>query len=379
MKILYIAPLPPPINGHSLVSKVLYDELSCHHEVEVVNLSKNSFVQGVDSFGRVLEVLSLLKETWSKKKRVDAVYLTISESLAGNLKDLLIYLLCSDKLSQMYIHLHGGSIKRLLWDQHKFLFLLNRLFIKRLGGIIISGKSHLEIFPFVNRSRVHIVPNFAPEYMFVPMDKVREKFSNLQPLRVLYLSNFIDDKGYNELLHAYLALDDEAKSRVVIDFAGRFELKIQEQTFLKKIAGQEGLRYHGLVDDETKCKLFSQAHVFCLPTSFLEGQPISILEAYASGCVVLTTGQSGILDIFTDQTNGYQVERSASSIERALREILVDQSKLLSFALNNVTLAGKKYRTVAYNTSLRSLIELSSPNVNTLFRCSGDAESRGDS
>lgn len=379
MKILYIAPLPPPITGHSVVSKALYDELASHHEVAVVNLSKNSFAEGIDSFGRVLEVLNLLKQAWLKQKGAGAVYLTISESLAGNLKDLLLYLLCFGKASRMYIHLHGGSIRRLLWDQHPFLFRLNRFFIKRLGGVLVSGESHLGIFSFVDCSRIHIVPNFAPECLFVSHDRVREKFLQATPLRVLYLSNFIDKKGYNELLDAYLALDNEARSRVTVDFAGKFELESQEKAFLAKIERQEGVRYHGLVDNEAKTHLFSEAHVFCLPTSFLEGQPVSILEAYAAGCVVLTTGQSGILDVFADRVNGYQIERSPDSIRSTFEAILADPSELLPIALNNATVAGARYRVSVYKSHVRSIIELSKPHIATPASRPADAGARGDS
>ena len=86
---------------------------------------------------------------------------------------------------------------------------------------------------------------------------------------------------------------------------------------------------------EKKRRLFAEAHVFCLPTyySYYEGQPISILEAYASGCVVITTDHGGICDIFKDKINGFRVEkRSCLSIKKgknrgnskAARRIITD-------------------------------------------------------
>ncbi|HEY4784737.1 MAG TPA: glycosyltransferase family 4 protein [Bacteroidales bacterium] len=364
VKIVYIAPLPPPINGHSLVSKAFYDALELDYDVKAINLSKKSFVEGVDSFGRIIEIIKILKDVWFNKKDASSIYLTISESLAGNLKDILIYLLCFNKLSKMYIHLHGGSIKKLLWDRHKALYFVNKFFIKRLGGIIISGESHLEIFSFVDRPKIHIVPNFAPDGMFVSEEHVKTKFLNLMPLRILYLSNFIEKKGYNELLEAYLTLDEIHKSQVTIDFAGRFESESQKQLFLQKLKGHSGIRYHGAVDDEMKRKLFAESHIFCLPTAFLEGQPISILEAYAAGCVVLTTGQSGILDIFTNEINGYQIqEKSPDSIKHTLEQILVTPQDMLPVALNNVRTAGRKHRISAYNSSLHNIIAVSKPNL----------------
>ena len=60
MKILYLAPLPPPITGHSLVSKVLLDELIKTHKVEIVDLSKDSFREGVDGFKRIFQIINIL-------------------------------------------------------------------------------------------------------------------------------------------------------------------------------------------------------------------------------------------------------------------------------------------------------------------------------
>jgi len=198
MKILFIAPLPPPVGGHSIVSKALLDELEAYHRVEVVNFNKQSFKEGVNNFKRIIEVIKALQNVWRKRRDVDAVYLTISESLAGNLKDLFIYLICFRSLSKMYIHLHGGSIKRLLWDRHRSLLNINKIFINKLAGVIISGRSHIDIFEgMIHRSKLHIVSNFAQDYLFSTEKEIRDKFSSTQPLRVLYISNFIDKKGYN--------------------------------------------------------------------------------------------------------------------------------------------------------------------------------------
>jgi len=365
MRVLFIAPLPPPVTGHSLATKIFLEELSKFHQVEVVNLSKESFVQGVDSFKRIIQVVILLKEVWRKRKSADIIYLTISESFAGNIKDLFIYLMCAQCLSNMYIHLHGGSLKRLLFDKHKVLFCINRWFMKKLAGVIITGRAHISIFEgIIQQKQIHVVPNFAQDYLFSSEQEIVAKFSSLCPMRILYIGGLIPEKGFNELADAYLILDSELKKIVRIDFAGMFEAEPQKVKFLRKIAGVDHLRYHGIVDGAEKKNLFSQAHVFCLPTSLLEGQPVSILEAYASGCVVLTTGQRGISDIFAAGVNGFEIQaRSAASIKSVLEAIVGKPENLLKIAVANRKTASEKYRTSAYCSSLRAIIETRPPGV----------------
>jgi glycosyltransferase involved in cell wall biosynthesis len=358
MKILFIAPLPPPIHGHSLVSRVLLDDLERDNEMLVVDTNKRSMVMGAESPKRFVDVVGLLRKVAAKQVSAERIYLTISESVLGNVKDLAIYALCFRKLSRMSIHLHGGSIKRLTWDRWPMLFRLNRPFIRRMGNVIISGPSHLAIFDgLIARERVHIVPNFAPESLFVEETAIRTKFHQTTPLRILYISNFVREKGYADLLDAFLALDDSQKRQLRIDFAGRFDNEPDEREFLQRIAGHEQLCYHGVVDGDTKRQLFAQAHAFCLPTAMFEGQPISILEAYAAGCVVVTTGQAGIRDVFTAGINGVEIAPAQPpSIAAAISWLLETKSQLTNVALTNNRLAREKFRAATYTASLRRIM-----------------------
>uniref|UniRef100_UPI0040484809 glycosyltransferase family 4 protein n=1 Tax=Algoriphagus sp. TaxID=1872435 RepID=UPI0040484809 len=358
MKILYIAPLPPPITGHSLVSKVLIDELEKTHETFVIDLSKDSFKEGIDGFKRIVQIVKILIAVWSQKDRSQRIYFTISESFAGNLKDLLIYLICYRSLDRMYIHLHGGSIKRLLWDKYDFIKRSNRFFIKRLRGVIISGESHRPIFSdILPREKIHIIPNFAQDYLFVDQSVIDRKYE-LPKIFVLYMSNLIPKKGYNELLEAFLLLDEEFKAKIQLDFAGAFDSEDQKNLFLEKISGYEQVTYHGVVNEETKRKLFSQAHVFCLPTSYFEGQPISILEAYASGCVVVTTAQSGILDIFESGVNGFVIRPGSSeSIKEVLERLFQKKDKMHSISSYNLSTALQRFRTSIYSSTIKKILE----------------------
>jgi glycosyltransferase involved in cell wall biosynthesis len=359
MNILYIAPLPPPVTGHSLVSEALKQELTKHYNLKIVDLSKDSLKEGINSFKRILEVLNIIKVIWQRKKTADIIYFTISESFAGNIKDLLIYLVCFNKLQRTFIHLHGGSIKRLLWDNKPLLKNVNYFFIKRLGGVIVTGKSHVSIFEnAIDETKIHIIPNFAPEFLYVEPINIQSKFKLVRPLRILYLSNLIPQKGYLDLLEAFMQMEENLQKRVQIDFAGAFTSQEDEKWFKEKISSFSQIRYHGKVDNLPKKCLFNEAHVFCLPTSYFEGQPVSILEAYASGCVVLTTGQDGIRDIFKNKVNGFEIEPAApESIAAAIRSLLNTDSKLLcNISLANLEEARGKYRLPIYSSRIREVL-----------------------
>ncbi|OGL47100.1 MAG: hypothetical protein A2W05_06800 [Candidatus Schekmanbacteria bacterium RBG_16_38_10] len=372
MKILFIGPLPDPVTGHSLACKILLDELieDHEHEVDVINLSKDSFKNGLNSFSRIIAVLRIIQEVLRKHGRAQVIYFTISESFAGNIKDILIYLVCFKRLSRMIIHLHGGSLKKLLFDKSRLLFRVNKYFICRLGGVIVVGPSHVSIFSrIISSEKVHIVPNFSEDYLFTTEGEIISKFRDMRPLRILFLSNLIQGKGFNEIIDAYLELSEDFKKRVIIDFAGSFESDIHKMKFLSRIERLSQIHYHGFVGGAEKKDLLSRAHIFCLPTSLCEGQPISILEAYASGCVVITTAQGGIQDVFRDNINGFEVEvKSIRSLKLVFDQCVRHPDKLLPIAIENFNTAREKYRTSNYNSSLIGIIHNLSKKDSRLHR-----------
>jgi glycosyltransferase involved in cell wall biosynthesis len=358
--ILFIVPLSPPLTGQSIACEALLEELSKRYTVEVVNFSKGHLRRGINSFTRINEALITLKKIRRKSSDADVIYLTLSQSMAGNLKDLFIYAICFKKLGNMVIHLHGGGIRKLIFDRSSVLYHINKFFLSRIGAAVVLSRSLVRIFDgMIPPERFYTVSNFAGDDVFLTADDIREKFANFSRLKILFLSNLIPGKGFEELAEAYNLLDFSLQRKVQIDFAGDFESDQQKIVFLNKIKDRQGLRYHGLVQGKEKKQLFANAHVFCLPTYYAyEGQPISILEAYASGCAVITTDHGGIPDVFEPGRTGFFVEkRSAKSIADAIRAILSQPEQLEQIAVYNNTLARNLYTKSKHLSAMVDIIE----------------------
>jgi hypothetical protein len=90
MNVLFIGPLPEPMTGQAFACRALFDHLSRTHRIDLIDLNRRDFKQGLSSFSRVREIVSILGRTLAKRRSAAAVYLTISEPLAGNVKGLLI-------------------------------------------------------------------------------------------------------------------------------------------------------------------------------------------------------------------------------------------------------------------------------------------------
>lgn len=360
MKILFIAPIPPPINGQSKASKVLLDKLLYDgQDVTVVNLSKSSLKNGFNSLKRVLDIIYVLVEIWKKRKNNDRIYLSLAESFFGNLRDLFIYGICYKSRHKLFIHMLGGAGMKKILEGKGFQKKINSFFINDIAGVIVEGSVNFEVFSkAICKKKIHIIPNFAEDFLFVNDEEIKAKFSDKQSIQILYLSNLIPGKGYDELADAYIELEEASKKQVNIVFVGGFESKKSENEFLAKIKIHDGLNYIGkFIDGEKKRELYCQSQVFCLPTYYpFEGQPISILEAYATGCVVVTSNHSGIPFIFSDKVNGFMVKKkSILSIKKAIEDVLGNKKQLEDIAFNNRNEALEKYRTAIYQEAITSI------------------------
>jgi glycosyltransferase involved in cell wall biosynthesis len=373
MNVLFIGPLPEPMTGQALACRVLFDHLCKANRVDLIDLNKRDFRQGLSSGSRVAEVISILARILAQRGAADVLYLTISESLAGNLKDLLIYSICFRRLRHTVVHLLGGAnMRQLMRGDWPVLRRVNSFFLRRIGAVVVEGETQAEIFrEAVPRDRIHVVPNFAEDALFSTREQVDAKFECTNPLRVLFLSNLLPGKGHEELVEAFLSLDAAAQSAIELDLAGGFETADQETTFLARLAGIQRIRYHGTVAGERKRELFERAHVFCLPTYYsYEGQPLSILEAYASGCAVITTDHSGIRDVFRDDVNGFQVaKRSVADLRRLLQKAVAQPQSLRRMARDNLQTALEKHRASDYQEALSQVIKgVAAAGVNHEYR-----------
>ena len=126
-------------------------------------------------------------------------------------------------------------------------------------------------------------------------------------LNVLFLGFLIKSKGINDLIETARILNNSECSMLHFYVAGKGPL---ENELVKKISLYKLtnlVEFVGWANDSQKKHLLDIADVLFLP-SYKEGMPISILEAMASGCAILSTRISGIPEIVLQGVNGYLTE-----------------------------------------------------------------------
>jgi glycosyltransferase involved in cell wall biosynthesis len=305
----------------------------------------------------------LFIKLYNNRKWADRVYITISESFLGNIKDIFFYLILYSKLRHTILHLHGGAgmINILDPKKNKILYRLNSFFLRKVKSIIILGESQKKIFSsIVTGDNLKIVQNFADNSLFLQIDDFNsvKKLSADSIIEILFLSNLIKSKGYKVLIEAFLSLDNEVSSKYILNLAGEIRTPSERNYINNIIKSNKNIKYHGIVKGEDKRHLFLKAHIFCLPTYYeFEGQPISILESYASGCFVITTNHSGIKDIFCNNINGYFVtKKSTLDLKNILEQLQNERSVINEIGRKNISYAKNSFTKSQYCESLTNLI-----------------------
>lgn len=357
-KILLIGPFPEPTTGVSLANQVVYEELSKNDDFEVskVNTSFSSFDEklGAVSINKLWFYLKL-QIYFLKVFQNDIIYITPGQTFYGVVKYALYIIAATLSRKQIIQHIHGnflGKQYHLLTGFKKKVF--HYLMSKTDKGIVLSESLRPNFVPFIKSEKIYVLKNFVIDELFLEDEMIENK--NYTDLRIVYLSNLMAEKGIFDLLESLTMLEEKN-----IPYSAKIAGNIAPENLEKAKRYFDMLKhteYIGVVDKAHKVQLFTWSNVFVLPTYYtMEGQPISILEAMATGNVVLTTPHAGIPDVFEDGTHGYFVTaQQPLTIANKLEYILDNSTALQKIAHYNATQAREEYRVSKFMNNLLDII-----------------------
>ncbi len=352
-KICFIAQFPPPVHGLSKAVDTLYNsELALEFDFEKIDITDNK---------------KIIWNLWKiGRSKADLFYFTISQTKGGNLRDIVILKLLELQNKKCLIHLHGGYYRTLVDNDLKaWQRKANYTAVSKLRGAIVLGKSLRWMFEgMLSNDRIYIVPNCVDDEYFMSDIDFKKKMDMLSfktVKHILYLSNFIRNKGYPEVLQMAKIEKERCKAgekkKYHFDFAGNFFEKKERKFFfeyIKKYHLYDYITYHGVVIGAKKQELLKNADIFALPTRYpKEGQPISILEAMGNGVVVLTTDHAGIPDL-VNEDNGIIYKKGQNM--KQIYEMIADFDYKRACEISRIRVK-EEFRKVNYIENLKTLFQ----------------------
>jgi glycosyltransferase involved in cell wall biosynthesis len=320
--VVIIGPTPPPYHGVAVATATLLDAgLGPGFRVHHLDLSDRRGIQHVDQpdfhdvvlfVGQWRRLLALLA-----RKRPRVVYLSVSQSTVGFLRDSLLIWPAYLAGAKIVLHLHGGNFQAWYRARGKAVRAYVRLVLNRVTRAIVLGESLRRTFAgLIDPRRIAVVPNGVAW----PKERASARATpKHRRYRVLYLGTVNRLKGALALLAA-ITLVERIRQDVEFVFAGPWSHPRDREEAESSVARwgiHDAVAFVGPVAGEDKRALFESADLFVFPGIQQEGQPLVVIEAMAAGLPVLYTDRGCLRETVADA--GLEVTAAPSALaERIL-------------------------------------------------------------
>ncbi len=212
---------------------------------------------------------------------------------------------------------HGGKYLVEAPDDPKVERAARRLLGSAASVVVLSSTEKASLERRWPGLDIRILPNA------VPIRDEPARSVNDTPV-VIFFGRLHESKGLNEIVKA---------SAELLNAGYEFRFRCfgdgpEREAFLSRISAVLGDRfeYGGVVGGTDKFKALDSADIFLLPSLYGEGLPMALLEAMASGCLVVASEMASVAEVIVDGVNGYLIEpgNTAQLVER-MKHVLNDK------------------------------------------------------
>jgi glycosyltransferase involved in cell wall biosynthesis len=320
--LVVIGPEPPPFTGMEVATQALLAELE-RASIPVVRVDTADAQdvlgnRGQWTFHNVRIATKHLGEALRTIRRDDvgAVYLPIAQEFPALYRDLAFLVIAHSSRKPTVIHLHGGSFNDFFQSRSR----VARAVIRRVVGgaalgIVLTDRLRSALECVIPANSIVAVPNGLD--LPIPAARAHRRRQHRGPTNVLFFSSLFPSKGLFVFLEALSTARAEG-----VDLRGTVAgtwpspaIRDEAQSKLLDLALTGSVEFIGPVYGKEKVALFEDADIFCFPSFYpLEGQPLVVIEAMASGLPVVATAWRGIADTVVDGETGFLVETPSPAL-----------------------------------------------------------------
>ncbi len=325
-RILFVMHMPPPVHGAAVMgaqirgSRMITDAFDCRF----LNLSSSSTLEeiGRGRIRKLLFVARLLRQVRRELQewRPDLMYVTPTSTLPALFKDYGVVRLARRYGCRRVLHFHNKGVAK-----RSGRLLDNWVYRRLFDGtdvIVLSEALRADVAKYVPAERMAVCPNGLD---LPPMEERQPAAGGFQ---ILFLSNLLPDKGFEDLLDACAILRTEGLP-FRCRFVGAPSASVSKEDFLRRVAERdlgESVVYEGAKYGPDKQAVLSEADVLVHPTRE-DCFPLVVLEAMAAGLPVVSTREGGIPDEVEDGVTGILCGKGdPAGLAVALRRLMEDEA-----------------------------------------------------
>lgn len=198
-----------------------------------------------------------------------------------------------------------------------------RSIMKDLHVLTSVSDSGAEYAAGLTHSPISIIPNGIDLKKYTVAKKAKPRS---EPKTILFIGRLERRKGVKYLLQAFqLFSQDNPDVKLIIAGDGPDREKLE---LLAEDLKLRNVTFLGYISDELKTQLLQEADIFCSPAIFGESFGIVLLEAIATGAVVVAGNNSGYTDVMKE-LGGMSIVNPRDPVEFARRlELLIREENL---------------------------------------------------
>jgi glycosyltransferase involved in cell wall biosynthesis len=334
IKVLHVAPLPPPLGGMVTYFQGLLDsDVFKSVDFRVVRLSyfNKEKYEGIIRFAANCINSIILTANFLVNLvlwQPDIVHIQ-SNSGFGFFEKSWIALLAKIFCKKTIFHFHGGYMRE--WYNHSSPFV--QKVIKKCALVndrIMTGSPQMrETWLSIGVPPGKVV--YVGNAVNLPRDIVRKPQGQVS---ILFLTRVTVEKGVIELIDAFLALRKTFRD-ISLRIVGT---DTKDTPYVRNYLASNDrgclIEYVGPVSDEQKRQEYMRADIFAFPTYF-EDQSYAVMEAMSYGLAVVASNVGGVPSLIEDGRNGLLVlPKDVESLRNALEAVITNTRKRRDLGMN---------------------------------------------
>ena len=334
-KILIILPKLTTQGGVSAYWNSMLPILKTYENLDISILEIGG--NGKNLFGPFLDQYKVYIEL---KKNYDLVFINPSLGKKSFFRDALFAKQITKSKTKFLSFFHGWDkvFEKTITKKYQQFFLNS---FGKSENIFVLSKDFKETILNWGYTKKIIIETTSIDASLIENFSLENKILLLresQKIKILFLARIFKEKGIYELIDAFINISKKIDNLELI-IAGSGEI----QNDLKEFTSEyKNIIYTGHVEGKEKVTLFTNSHMYCLP-SYSEGLPTSVLEAMAFALPVITTPVGGLKEFFLNEKMGYLVTpKNIKEIENKLKILINNKEKVIEIGKYNNEYANEK-------------------------------------
>lgn len=176
-----------------------------------------------------------------------------------------------------------------------------------------------------NARKIHIIPNSidTQSYHYSP-PAIDQKIAAKQAIKVLLVGRLVEAKNFHKVFSAIADLP-QFKFEVTVAGEGDYRSQLEKKATLLAL----NIEFAGSVANDELANFYATHDIVIMPEAWGSGMPKVVLEAMASGAVIIASNIRSVNQLLRCGENGFVCEPNTESIGESLQTVMLNSDEEL--------------------------------------------------